>query len=87
METQLETGCYIDGTHGIYGPKRLAEIAQGFGWTGEIESADSEHYWDMADEIETWLNDNVATEGFSFGWCDGEFYYYSDSDWQEAYGI
>lgn len=36
---------------------------------------------DLSDEAERWLNDNVAPEGFTFGWHDGEFYLWSDDDW------
>lgn len=39
---------------------------------------------DAADEAEAWLNDNVAPEGFSFGWYDGEFFLWSDETWQES---
>ncbi|MGH3608880.1 MAG: hypothetical protein ACRDRD_12435 [Pseudonocardiaceae bacterium] len=37
-----------------------------------------------ADSIETWLNDNVAPEGYSFGWHDGEFFFEPDEWWEDA---
>jgi len=37
---------------------------------------------DMADDAENWLNDNVAPEGYAFGWHDGEFFLWTDADWE-----
>ena len=36
-----------------------------------------------ADRVEQWLNENVAPEGFSFGWHDGEFFLWSTESWEE----
>jgi hypothetical protein len=49
---------------------------------------DDEHQvlFDASDEVETWLNDHVAPEGFSFGWWEGEFFLNSNAQWAEAYG-
>lgn len=46
---------------------------------------DNEHdQWrDLLDEIEKWLNDNVAPEGYSFGWEDGDFFLNSEETWCE----
>lgn len=33
-----------------------------------------------ADEAELWLNDNVAPDGYVFGWVDGEFYLMVDHE-------
>jgi len=41
---------------------------------------------DASDEVEAWLNEHVAPEGFSFGWWEGEFFLNSDAQWAEAYG-
>jgi hypothetical protein len=35
------------------------------------------------DEVEEWLNDNVAPDGYSFGWHEGEFFLWSDEQWEE----
>jgi hypothetical protein len=32
----------------------------------------------LGDDAENWMNDNVAPEGFSFGWEDGEFFLLSN---------
>ena len=37
------------------------------------------------DDCESWLNDNVAPDGYSFGWFEGEFYLWSDATWDEGY--
>lgn len=39
-----------------------------------------------SDLAEIWLNDNVAPEGLSFGWADGEFYLWGSEDWASIYG-
>ena len=38
---------------------------------------------DGADEAEEWLNANVAPEGYSFGWWEGEFYLWPNEQWEE----
>ena len=45
---------------------------------------DDEHEYmsDSADEVEGWLNDNIAPEGYSFGWHDGEFFLWPNSEWE-----
>lgn len=54
--------------------------------TNGPELADDEHevLSDMVDEAESWLNDNAAPEGYSFGWWEGEFYLWSTEDWDVA---
>ncbi len=42
---------------------------------------------DAADEAEVWLNATVAPEGYSFGWSDGEFFLWSDQDWEDTWGF
>ena len=34
------------------------------------------------DDAEQFLNDYVAPDGYTFGWFDGEFFLWSDEDWQ-----
>lgn len=38
----------------------------------------------IADDAEDYLNANVAPEGYSFGWHDGEFFLWSEDYWQET---
>jgi len=40
---------------------------------------------DAADEVEAWLNEHVAEDGYSFGWHDGEFFYWANSEWEMDY--
>ena len=41
-----------------------------------------EEILDMAaDEVENWMNENIAPEGHSFGWWDGGFYLWPDATW------
>lgn len=45
-----------------------------------------DEYWalqEAADDVEEWLNEHCAPEGFSWGWHDGEFFLQSDAWWAE----
>lgn len=35
------------------------------------------------DAAESWLNENVAPDGHTFGWHDGEFYLWSTESWED----
>lgn len=85
----METGCYIAGSWGQYAFGRLCSFAEENGWKNEyMINEDSQKNFDLdflielADEAEVWLNQNVAPEGCSFGWFDGEFFLWSDRDWE-----
>jgi len=87
----METGCYIQGSWGQYAIGRLCSIAEAHGWKNEyqvtedtVTNFDLDFAIELADEAELWLNDNVAPDGHSFGWFDGEFYLWSNTDWQNA---
>lgn len=41
----------------------------------------AEIIFDASDSAENWLNGNVAPEGFSFGWHDGEFFLWPNDEW------
>jgi hypothetical protein len=49
----------------------------------ELSLDDEEWLSEASDEVENWLNDNVAPEGYSFGWYEGEFYLQSQQWWDE----
>lgn len=94
MSEQLETGCYVAGHWGIYAYQQVTELAESFGYHGRVltedecrDSSEDIDLVDIAEEAEDWLNENVAEEGHSFGWFDGEFYYWSNADWHETYGL
>lgn len=44
---------------------------------------EEERLSDASDEVEDWLNHNVAPDGYSFGWHDGEFFFASAQWWEE----
>jgi hypothetical protein len=50
----VETGCWIAGHHGQYGPDRLADIAEGFGWTPDDCLADPRQVRLIVDTIDAW---------------------------------
>lgn len=45
---------------------------------------DDEHdiLMDALDVAEQWLNEHVAPEGYSFGWHDGEYFLWSNEEWE-----
>jgi hypothetical protein len=82
---KLETGCYVDSHHGIFGVQRLCEIAQEFGWDGRVptddEARESEDYYEYGDEALHWLNENIAEEDHLFDWYEGGVYYWTLDEW------
>lgn len=50
-----------------------------------LTDAEYEALSEASDEVEAWLNEHVAPEGYSFGWFEGEFYLWSDEAWDEPY--
>ena len=85
----IENGCYVSGTWGQYAAGRMISLAESFGWQNEHSvnednqnDFDLELLIDLADEAELWLNNHIAPAGTSFGWNDGEFFLWSNSDWE-----
>lgn len=80
-----ETGCVIDGIHGIYAGQLLCQYAEAHGWVS-LFGWDSD--WDadkrqwVEDSAMDFLNDHVARNGYYFGWFDGNVMYWSDTDWE-----
>ena len=37
---------------------------------------------ELTDRAEDWLNEHVAPDGYTFGWHDGEFFLWADSEWE-----
>lgn len=52
--------------------------------TYDFSESEEEKLIYASDEVENWLNENVAEEGHSFGWYDGEFFYQSSQWWEEG---
>lgn len=38
---------------------------------------------DAAEDAEQWLNDNVAPDGYSFGWHEGDFMLWDAASWED----
>lgn len=51
------------------------------------EDLEWEYLWDAVDEAEVFLNEQIAPDGYSFGWFDGEFFLWSDIQWEDQYGF
>lgn len=90
--TAADAGCWVDGHWGQYGSSRVIKLAQEFGWDVYIappvldieEDWESEFIYDLADKAEQWMNDNIAPDGHSFGWYDGEWFLWPYSTWEET---
>ena len=71
-----ETGCYVDGAWGIYGPHRVcvqaAHILTGKVYEGPADEA-AEEWVELADEATADLN-AATPDGFVWGWWDGEYF-------------
>ena len=95
--TPEEAGCWIDGNWGHYSSARLIHVANIYGWeapealrlamqymagTG-ISGEEVDLMHEFSYEAEEWLNENVAPEGYSFGWSDSEFFLMSNGWWEE----
>lgn len=90
-----DAGCWIDGHWGHYGSARLIEIAHNFGYGrdgamcqeylyGDVSSLKCEFIVEASEDAEVWMNENVAPDGFSFGWHDGEWFLWSDESWESV---
>ena len=71
---------YNDAEMIDYASRHLASMARSntFGITDDEHEA----LTDSCDDVEVWMNDHLAPEGFAFGWHDGEFFLWSDEDWE-----
>lgn len=90
----VKQGCIIDGHWGQYGPDRLADVAEEFGWQpaeqhddprairANIDEQIAGFTWDQhywaAEDIEDWLNDNA--ENCVVAWEDGECFIWTWPD-------
>lgn len=95
--TANDAGCWVDGVRGYHALVRMVDIAEQHGYPLSEGDRDMVERYDtgstdhdsvihtIADEAESWLNDNVAPDGYSFGWHDGDFMLWSESDWSEIY--
>lgn len=49
----------------------------------QLSLDDEEKLSDAADRTEQWFNDNVAPDGYYFGWYEGEFFLQNEEWWQQ----
>ena len=76
-------------SYGMLMEDRDAEVLEHRSWDRDFSSdyvmSDDDHDYliEWANGAEEWLNENVAEDGFSFGWHDGEFFYQSEQWWEE----
>lgn len=98
--TPADAGCWSEGSRGVYGLPHVVRIAQAHGMPLAAEDEEvvtayeSDAYgatvetmdW-IADDAERWLDENVAPDGFSFGWFGGEFFLWSEESWDDAFGV
>lgn len=81
MVNRAEEFGYSDAEVIALADKHLASMG-----ASNSEELTTDEYWtlnDASNDVEQWLNDNVAPEGYSFGWFEGEFFLWSDEQWQE----
>jgi hypothetical protein len=79
----IQEGCYVDELHGQYAPTEVCRVAHDFGWCGQMPT-DIEDSWDQSEDAIDWLNDNVAEDGYLFGWHEGNLMYWSHESWQQV---
>ena len=79
----LLTGCYVDGTHGMYSAMEACRIARELGWDGQ-QPTDIEDSWYQEQVATDWLNENVATDNHSFGWWEGAYLYMPQTWWEDV---
>lgn len=88
-----ETGCIFDSHRGIYIPQEIVELARDWGWQfdgwqeWEADNDENHDVYELSDQAVDWLNTDVAHDGYSFGWWEGNFMYWSDEEWDEAYSF
>lgn len=84
-----ETGCVFDSRDGIWIYESICDLARVYGWDGTWSQEDNENgnIVDISDEAMEWLDLNVAEDGYRFGWWEGNFMYWSDEEWEEAYAF
>ena len=92
-------GCWINGDIGHYLSAEIILIAEDYGWKDSKAIDAAYRYWgndpndeniaeyvyDAADDAIAWMNENVAPEGYTFDYHEGEFFLMPDSWFEEDY--
>lgn len=63
--------------------RHMDECAHGSIARKPLDDDEHEALIDASDEVEEWLNEHIAPEGYHFGWHEGEFFLWSQSQWEE----
>lgn len=90
QKQKLEVGCYVDGYHGIYADTIACNMASSLGWSSapnqvwdetnlRYSVSEEDSSW-ACDEATDYLNSNVAEDGFSFVWDEGNLYYWKNEE-------
>lgn len=90
-------GCWIDDRIGHYISAEVILTAAAYGWKDEAAINAAERYngndpddedlpqyvYCAAEDAVEWMNENVAPEGYMFGFHDGGFYMMTPDWWSE----
>lgn len=81
----MKTGCVFDNHRGIYMGEAIIELAESYGMPHEEHrTPDDEFYCESIEDAENFLNNNVAEEGYCYGFGEcGDFMYMPISWWDE----
>ncbi|MGI0134608.1 MAG: hypothetical protein ACREBW_06600 [Candidatus Micrarchaeaceae archaeon] len=88
-----QTGCWIDGISGQYIYRNLLQVATSMGYPvsqEEITAFDhdvfdsnvSNDVLASVDVITEWMNENIAPDGYQFGFYEGEYFFQSEAWWE-----
>lgn len=85
----METGCIFDNHLGIYMGEAIIELAENYGFVVQVpedKTVEGEFYNECTDDAIDYLNENVAEEGFMFGYGIGapDFMYMPIEWWEEG---
>lgn len=91
LGSDIEIGCWLDCTRGIYIGEKVQEIAGAYGWNGPAVNIDDEFYHEVTDEAIDYLNDCLAAhpeaDNLYFGFNhNGDFgiWEHEDAPWNEG---
>lgn len=77
-----EAGCIFEGHRGHYIYDAIIQFALDEGWAAVVDvDWTDEAKVDIAEQAESWLNENIADHAWAYGWHYGEFFYMPMSWW------
>ena len=86
-------GCWVEGWRGRYAMEAVVHVLHAMGFPLTHDEDLILHGWEdlddgleaiveLSDKAITWANDNLAPEGYGFGWHGGQFYLMSIDEWE-----